>query len=71
MAVGLPPPKQLLVHAHWLQGNQKMSKSRGNVADPFQAIERAGVDSVRAYLMGTGGRLREDSGQSLLPLCAI
>jgi methionyl-tRNA synthetase len=68
MAVGLQPPKQVLVHAHWLQGNLKMSKSRGNVADPFEAIERCGVDSVRAYLMGVGGALKSDSGQFARPL---
>lgn len=42
-----------------------MSKSRGNVADPFALIEKAGVDSVRAYLLGVGGSLKDDSGKSL------
>lgn len=40
----------------------KMSKSTGNVADPVKAMEKAGVESVRAYLMGVGGDLRDDAG---------
>ncbi|CDZ97772.1 methionine-trna ligase [Phaffia rhodozyma] len=64
MALSLPPPKSILVHAHWTQDQFKMSKSRGNVADPFKAIESAGVDSVRAYLMGIGGSLADDSDYS-------
>ncbi|KAG8872530.1 methionyl-tRNA synthetase [Tulasnella sp. 331] len=51
MALDLPPPKTLLAHAHWTMDRQKMSKSRGNVADPFEAIRVYGVDSVRYYLM--------------------
>jgi len=37
-----------------------MSKSVGNVADPFKAIEKYGVDSVRYYLAKVGGRFRND-----------
>ena len=68
MAHNLPPPKQILVHAHWTMEKMKMSKSRGNVADPIATINVAGVDSVRAYLMGKGGDLSEDAGSSNL-LC--
>lgn len=70
LAHGLPPPKRLLVHAHWTMGKLKMSKSRGNVADPNEAMARASVESVRAYLMGIGGDLREDAGPSL-PLLSL
>ncbi|KAG8983454.1 methionyl-tRNA synthetase [Tulasnella sp. JGI-2019a] len=51
MALDLPPPKNLLAHAHWTMDRQKMSKSRGNVADPFEAMRMYGVDPVRYYLM--------------------
>lgn len=61
-AADLPPPTQLLVHAHWTMNKAKMSKSTGNVADPVQAMDKAGVESVRAYLMGVGGDLRDDAG---------
>ena len=39
-----------------------MSKSRGNVADPFAAIDKYGADSVRYFLMRAGGSFRSDSG---------
>ncbi|KAG8737071.1 methionyl-tRNA synthetase [Ceratobasidium sp. 414] len=35
LALDLPPPRTLLTHGHWTKDRQKMSKSRGNVADPF------------------------------------
>ncbi|KAI9260559.1 tRNA synthetases class I (M)-domain-containing protein [Phascolomyces articulosus] len=55
MAAQLPLPKQILAHAHWTMGKQKMSKSRGNVADPFQVMNTYGVDPVRYYLVRDGG----------------
>ncbi|KAI8146892.1 tRNA synthetases class I (M)-domain-containing protein [Fennellomyces sp. T-0311] len=55
MAAKLPLPKQILAHAHWTMNNQKMSKSRGNVADPFEVMETYGVDPVRFYLVRDGG----------------
>ncbi|CAE6514677.1 unnamed protein product [Rhizoctonia solani] len=38
LALDLPPPKTLLTHGHWTKDRQKMSKSRGNVANPFLAM---------------------------------
>ncbi|CAE6416600.1 unnamed protein product [Rhizoctonia solani] len=38
LALDLPPPGTLLTHGHWTKDRQKMSKSRGNVADPFLAM---------------------------------
>ncbi|KAJ1678844.1 methionyl-tRNA synthetase, partial [Spiromyces aspiralis] len=63
MAAGLPLPARILAHAHWTMENMKMSKSRGNVADPFQAIDRFGVDPVRYYLLRNGG-LADDGDYS-------
>ncbi|KAG2199540.1 hypothetical protein INT46_001240 [Mucor plumbeus] len=63
MAAGLPLPKQILAHAHWTMGKQKMSKSRGNVADPFQVMKDYGVDPVRYYLVRDGG-LADDGDYS-------
>jgi methionyl-tRNA synthetase len=65
MAASLPPPRQVLAHAHWTMGNAKMSKSRGNVADPIEAMQRpggVGVDGLRWYLMRNGGSLSNDAG---------
>ncbi|ROT43234.1 methionyl-tRNA synthetase [Sodiomyces alkalinus F11] len=55
MAVGIQPPKQLLSHAHWTLGKRKMSKSLGNVVNPFFAIERWGVDTMRYFMLRDGG----------------
>ncbi|KAJ2622231.1 methionyl-tRNA synthetase [Coemansia spiralis] len=55
MAAGLPLPKRILAHAHWTMGSQKMSKSRGNVADPFEAIEQYGLDPIRYFIIRNGG----------------
>lgn len=63
MAAELPLPKQILAHAHWTMGKQKMSKSRGNVADPFQVMKDYGVDPVRYYLVRDGG-LADDGDYS-------
>jgi methionyl-tRNA synthetase len=48
-AMGLPLPKQLLVHGWWQKDGQKMSKSTGNVVDPVAVIDEWGVDAFRFY----------------------
>jgi methionyl-tRNA synthetase len=48
---GAPPPKRLLVHGYWQFGGQKMSKSLGNVVDPYDAAKLVGVDALRYFLM--------------------
>jgi methionyl-tRNA synthetase len=53
-----------LAHAHWTVEQKKMSKSLGNVADPFNAIGEYGIDVVRYYLARVGGRFRDDVGMS-------
>ena len=50
-AMDLPLPKTIFAHGWWLTGNQKMSKSLGNVVNPMDMIERAGVDAFRYFLM--------------------
>jgi methionyl-tRNA synthetase len=43
-------------------GKSKMSKSKGNVVNPLEALEKWGVDGVRWYLMRVGGSLADDAG---------
>lgn len=51
MALGLPLPQHLAVHG-WITFNgQKMSKSLGNVVDPFILGERYGADAIRYHIM--------------------
>ena len=50
-ALGLPLPKQIFGHPWMLFGNDKMSKSRGNVIYADELVERFGVDAVRYYLL--------------------
>src|SRR4029077_497416 len=51
MAAEIELPKRLFVHGYLLMGGEKMSKSLGNVLDPFEAIERFGADALRFYLL--------------------
>ena len=50
-AMGLPMPKTIFAHGWWLTGNSKMSKSLGNVVNPMDMIDRAGVDAFRYFLL--------------------
>ena len=51
MALGEPLPKQVFGHPWLLSGNDKMSKSRGNVIYADDLCDRFGVDAVRYYLL--------------------
>jgi methionyl-tRNA synthetase len=54
MGLNLELPNQLVVHGHWLKDDRKMSKSLGNVIDPFDLLSKFQCDGVRYCL------LRED-----------
>ena len=55
MALDLPLPRGFLTHAHWTMGNEKMSKSLGNVVSPGLAIKRYGLDAIRFFMIHDGG----------------
>jgi methionyl-tRNA synthetase len=52
-AIGFPDDQmpQLLVHGWWNLGGAKMSKSAGNIIDPFALVEKYSADALRYYLM--------------------
>ncbi|HTL98992.1 MAG TPA: methionine--tRNA ligase, partial [Holophagaceae bacterium] len=50
MAMGLPLPKTILAHGWWLMGNDKMSKSKGNIVRP-DTLLKYGNDALRFYFL--------------------
>ncbi len=50
-ALGLELPKMIFAHGWWVQGGEKMSKSRGNVIDPVEVAAHFGVDAYRYFLL--------------------
>ncbi len=50
-AMGLPLPKQILVHGFWQKDGARISKSTGNVVDPIAIINEWGVDAFRFYVL--------------------
>eukprot|EP01134_Creolimax_fragrantissima_P004227 CFRG4227T1 len=59
LAVGVSLPHRVVVHGHWTVNSVKMSKSIGNVIDPFSKLEELGSDGLRYFLLKEG-RLGSD-----------
>ena len=51
MAADIELPKREYIHGYLLMDEHKMSKSLGNVIDPFQVMDLYGTDALRYYLM--------------------
>ena len=51
MALGIDMPKKVYGHGWLLFGEDKMSKSKGNIVDPFILTDRYGVDALRYYML--------------------
>ena len=51
MAAGIEPPKMVFAHGWWTIEGEKMSKSKGNVVDPYEMAEEFGADVFRYFLM--------------------
>ena len=50
-SAGLPLPKRLLIHGFITSGGRKMSKTLGNIIDPYAVLKRYGLDATRYYLL--------------------
>jgi len=51
MAAKIELPKRIYSHGWILSGDEKMSKSKGNILNPIEIIDKYGVDQIRYYLM--------------------
>lgn len=51
MSAGIPVPKRVFAHGFLFNKGEKMSKSVGNVVDPFSLIQAYGLDQVRYFFM--------------------
>jgi len=51
LSANLPNSKQIFIHGFVTANGQKMSKSLGNVIDPFELVKKYGTDAVRYYLL--------------------
>lgn len=51
LSLGLEIPKTIFVHGFITSGGKKMSKSLGNVIDPFKIVREYGTDAVRYFLL--------------------
>lgn len=51
MAAELEPPRCVFAHGWWTFGQDKMSKSKGNVVSPKDAIAQVGVDGLRYFML--------------------
>jgi len=51
LAAGIEPPNRVFGHGWILSGDEKMSKSKGNILNPIEIIDAYGIDELRYYLM--------------------
>ena len=65
MAAKIPLPEKVYGHGWILSGDEKMSKSKGNILDPLDIINTYGLDPLRYYLIkevsfGNDGNISQD-----------
>ena len=65
MAAKIPLPLKIYGHGWILSGDEKMSKSKGNILDPIDIIDTYGLDALRYYLIkevsfGNDGNISQD-----------
>ena len=69
LAANILPPKRVYGHGWILSGEEKMSKSKGNILDPLEIIKKYGLDPLRYYLIkevsfGNDGNISKDKLKS-------
>ncbi|HBU06522.1 MAG TPA: methionine--tRNA ligase [Candidatus Magasanikbacteria bacterium] len=52
LSAGLPTSKQIFIHGFITSEGQKMSKSLGNVVEPYKIVDKYGTDATRYFLLG-------------------
>jgi len=65
-ALDIAPPKAIFAHGWWVIKGEKMSKSKGNVVDPLELINKYSVDPYRYFLLrevqfGSDGTFSEEA----------
>ncbi|HTY45998.1 MAG TPA: methionine--tRNA ligase [Patescibacteria group bacterium] len=65
-ALGIEPPRTIFAHGWWMIGQDKMSKSRGNVVSPLEMADKYGIDVYRYFLLrdvsfGADGNFSEEA----------
>ena len=71
LAANIAPPKKIYGHGWILSGEEKMSKSKGNILDPIEIIENYGLDPLRYYLIkevsfGNDGNISQEKLESCI-----
>ncbi len=71
LAAGIPAPKRVYGHGWILSGEEKMSKSKGNILDPLEIINNYGLDPLRYYLIkevsfGNDGNISKEKLESCI-----
>ena len=71
MAANIPTPKRVYGHGWILSGEEKMSKSKGNILDPIDIINNYGLDPLRYYLIkevsfGNDGNISQEKLESCI-----
>ena len=51
MAADLEPPKKIFAHGWWTNEGKKISKSLGNIIDPYEIINQFGLDQIRYFFI--------------------
>ena len=71
LAANIKPPQRVYGHGWILSGDEKMSKSKGNILDPIEIIDIYGLDALRYYLLkevsfGNDGNISKEKLESCI-----